>query len=235
MVLKLRKMQTVLWALGFLLLCLMLYSKFTSEAASVALPVADRIIVIDAGHGGLDGGAVSESGIVEKDINLKIANYLKNYLEQGGAKIVMTRDDDSSLHSDENATVKNKKRQDLLKRREIANKSGADMMISLHLNKFEIEKYKGAQAFYETNFAESKKLATSIQKSLKDNLDKSNTRMEMKIDSSKLQFKELSVPSVLIECGFLSNPDEALLLSTEEYQKKVAFAVYMGILSFYNC
>ena len=233
MVFKLNRKLVLLWLVGLLLLIYMLSDALSSESVSVSLPVKGRIVVIDPGHGGLDGGAVSKSGVAEKDINLKIAIFLKELFESDGAKVIMTRSEDLSLHSDENATVKNKKRQDLLKRREIANNSGADMMISIHLNKFEQSKYKGAQVFYEPNFQDSKKLASSIQKSLKQNLDSSNTRMEMPIDSSKLQFKNLSVPSVIVECGFLSNPEESLLLSTEEYQRKVAVAVYLGVLEFY--
>ena len=122
----------------------------------------------------------------------------------------------------------------MIKRREIANSSGADMMISIHLNKFEQTKYKGAQVFYEPNFAESHTLAKVMQKTLIENLDKENKRQEMKIDSSKLQFKELSVPSILVECGFLSNPDEVVLLADDNYQKKVAFSIYLGILNYYN-
>lgn len=233
MVFKLNKWLVMLWIGAVVLLGFMFHNALKQETVSVNLPIKGRTVVIDPGHGGLDGGAVSKSGIVEKEINLKIAIYLKKLFESDGAKVIMTRVDDISLHTDEKATVKNKKRQDLLKRREIANNSGADMMISLHLNKFEQSKYKGAQVFYESNFPDSKKLAVSIQKSLKQNLDKNNTRMEMPIDSSKLQFKELSVPSVIVECGFLSNPDEALLLSTEEYQRKIALSIYLGVLEFY--
>lgn len=234
MVMKLNKTLMFLWISGVILLFFVLNNAMNSENVAVTLPVNDRIIVIDAGHGGIDGGAVSETGLVEKDINLKIAKYLEGYLKDAGAKVVMTRNDDRGLYSEENATVKNKKRQDLLKRREIANSSGADMMISLHLNKFEQSQYKGAQVFYETNFADSKKLATAIQKSLKENLDKSNTRMEMKIDSSKLQFQKLSIPSVIVECGFLSNQEESIKLSTDEYQRKVALSIYLGVINFYN-
>ena len=233
MVVKLNKKILLLWISGFVLICGMIYNSFASETVSVNLPVYGRTVVIDPGHGGFDGGAVSDTGIVEKDINLKISLYLKKLFESGGSKVIMTRTDDKALNSDEEGSIKNKKRQDLLKRREITNNSGADLMISVHLNKFEQSQYKGAQVFFEPNFAESKKLATSIQKSLKDNLDKSNTRMQMPIDLSKLQFKDLSVPSVIVECGFLSNHDEALLLETDEYQRKAALAIYLGVLEFY--
>lgn len=214
-----------------LTICL-LFSGKTETLAS--LPVSERIIVVDAGHGGMDGGAESASGIKEKDINLKIAKYLKSYLEQGGAKVVMTRESDISLHENDNAAIRSRKRQDLLKRREIANTSGADMLLSIHLNQFEQSKYKGAQVFYETASPKSKLLATSIQSSMRENLDKTNTRTEMKIASNKLQFQDLNLPAVIIECGFLSNPEEALMLNTPEYQEKIALSIYLGVLSYYN-
>lgn len=214
-----------------LTICLLFFSK-TETLAS--LPVSERIIVVDAGHGGMDGGAESASGIKEKDINLKITKYLKSYLEQGGAKVVMTRESDISLHENDNAAIRSRKRQDLLKRREIANTSGADMLLSIHLNQFEQSKYKGAQVFYETASPKSKLLATSIQSSMRENLDKTNTRTEMKIASNKLQFQDLNLPAVIIECGFLSNPEEALMLNTPEYQEKIALSIYLGVLSYYN-
>lgn len=214
-----------------LTVCL-IFSEKTETLA--ALPVSDRIIVVDAGHGGMDGGAESASGIKEKDINLNIAKYLKSYLEQGGAKVIMTRESDVSLHENDDAAIRSRKRQDLLKRREIANTSGADMLLSIHLNQFEQSKYKGAQVFYETSSPKSKLLAASVQSSMRENLDKSNTRAEMKIASSKLQFQNLNLPAVIIECGFLSNPEEALMLNTPEYQEKTALAIYLGVLSYYN-
>lgn len=216
------------------LICLMIGLSNQKKSVLASLPVKERTIIVDAGHGGLDGGASSNDGVVEKDINLKIAKYLESYLTQGGAKVVMTRTDDISLHTDNNASVKQKKREDLLKRREIANSSGGDMMISIHLNKFTESKYSGAQVFYETNFGESKTLAASVQNSLKNQLNKDNNRVEMKIDKSKLQFQDLSLPAIIVECGFLSNTDEALLLKTPEYQQKVALSIYLGILNYYN-
>lgn len=226
------KTLLVIFLISFICLTIGLSNQRKSVLAS--LPVKERRIVVDAGHGGLDGGASSNDGVVEKDINLKIAKYLESYLTQGGAEVVMTRTNDISLHIDNNASVKQKKREDLLKRREIANSSGGDMLISIHLNKFTEPKYSGAQVFYETNFGESKTLATCVQNSLKNQLNKDNNRVEMKIDKSKLQFQNLSLPAIIVECGFLSNPDEAMLLNTPEYQQKVALSIYLGILNYYN-
>ncbi len=220
----------IVLAVVSIIVCVTTYNK----EVLATFPVKGRIIVVDAGHGGIDGGAVSADGTKEKDINLIIARYLESYLKQGGAKVIMTRTDDISLHQNENSTTRQKKREDLLNRKEIANSSGADMLVSIHLNKFSEEKYSGAQVFYETNFIKSKEIANSVQNSLKNQLNKNNNRVEMKIDSSKLQFQNLNIPAIIVECGFLSNSDEAKLLNTEEYQKKVALSIYLGILNYYN-
>lgn len=222
-------LTTILVFLGTILV------SFGLRTETVArFPMEGQIFVVDAGHGGLDGGASTADGALEKDINLKIAKYLEAYLKQSGAKVVMTRTKDISLHKTDESSVKNRKREDLLKRREIANTSGADLMVSIHLNCFEQTKYSGAQVFYEQNFAESKALATALQNTMRENLNKENKRVEQKIPADKLQFQNLSVPTVLVECGFLSNPEESALLKTPEYQQKVALAIYMGILRFYN-
>ncbi|MBQ3114513.1 MAG: N-acetylmuramoyl-L-alanine amidase CwlD [Clostridia bacterium] len=235
MVIKFNSRYKILFVVFLIsLICLMIGLSNQKKSVLASLPVKEKIIVVDAGHGGLDGGASSIDGVVEKDINLNIAKYLESYLAQGGAKVVMTRTEDVSLHTNNNSSVKQKKREDLLKRREIANSSGGDMMISIHLNKFTESKYSGAQVFYETNFGESKTLASSVQNSLKNELNKDNKRVEMKIDKSKLQFQNLSLPSIIVECGFLSNPDETKLLNTPEYQQKVALSIYLGILNYYN-
>ncbi len=235
MVIKLKMRWIVLLCFTVATACVLIYTSLRSEEQAVAaFPMRNRIIVIDAGHGGLDGGASDVDGVCEKDINLNIAKYLEVYLKQSGAKVVMTRTKDISLHTNDNTSVKNRKREDLLKRREIANTSGADLMVSIHLNCFEQTKYSGAQVFYEPNFAESKALAATIQNAMRENLNKQNNRVEQKIAPDKLQFQNLSVPTALIECGFLSNPDEAALLKTPEYQQKVALAIYLGIIYFYN-
>ena len=207
--------------------------KYELKKTSATLPLTGKRIVVDAGHGGLDGGASSENGILEKDINLKIANYLKSYLEKNGAKVVMTRTKDESLHSEEKGGIKSKKRSDLLNRRNKVNNSSADAFISIHLNFFEQSKYKGAQVFYESLHPESQKLASLIQQEMKSNLDNENNRQIAKIDGSKILYQNLNLPSVLVECGFLSNLEETEKLNTKEYQEKVALSVCIGIIKFF--
>lgn len=200
---------------------------------SATPPLSGKRIVIDAGHGGLDGGAVSKNGVSEKDINLKIAFYLKNYLEKNGAKVIMTRSNDRSLHTDDKGSVKSKKRSDLLKRRNIANNAGADILVSIHLNFFEQSKYKGAQVFYESSHHKSLLLAQKIQNEFKSGLDENNNRQVAKIDSSKIMYQNLLLPAVIAECGFLSNPEEAELLTKKEYQEKVALCISLGITKYF--
>ena len=235
MVIKVKLRWILMLCMAVVILIGMIYLLFFTPQETIALfPMQNQTIVLDAGHGGLDGGASTDDGVPEKNINLNIAKYLEAYLKQSGATVVMTRTKDISLHINEDAPVKQRKREDLLKRREITNTSGADLMISIHMNYFEQKQYGGAQVFFEQNFAESKSLASAIQKSLKENLNSENKREVQAIPKDKLQFQNLSVPSALVECGFLSNPEDAVLLKSPEYQQKVALAIYLGIIQFYN-
>ena len=221
---------------AFMLLCTIFISTslICNETYSATLPLNGKTIVIDAGHGGLDGGAVAKDGTVEKNINLSIAKYLENALEKSGAKVIMTREKDVSLHSNDNDSVKNKKRSDLINRRNIANNSDADLLISIHLNYFSQPQYKGAQMFYNETFPESKVLAETLQKSVIENVDNSNNRFAKKLDSKKLLFENLNIPGVIAECGFLSNYEESQLLKTKEYQLKIADALYLGIIEYFE-
>lgn len=215
--------------------CLCIFAtKQLKEDVLARFPVCEKTIIIDAGHGGIDGGAVSKDGTSEKDINLSIAKYLESYLKQSGAKVIMTRNKDESLHSKDAESINAKKKSDLTARHEKVNSSGADLFISIHQNYFTQSKYKGAQTFYEPKSPSSKTAALIIQNSLKDNADNSNLRLPMQIDSSKMLFSDLKVPAVLVECGFLSNPDEAKMLSREDYQQKLAFSIYLGIIHYFD-
>ena len=233
MVFKIKFSQLLIITVSiFLVFAVMIVNGFKKETVK-NLPVSEKVIVLDAGHGGLDGGATAGDGTMEKTINLSIAKYLKVYLEQSGTKVIMTREKDISLHDNMNDTIKNKKRSDLLKRREIANTSGADAFVSIHINYFEQEKYKGAQVFYETKNSNSIDLAKSIQDSMVNLLDKDNKRTIAKIAQNKILYNDLKIPSVLVECGFLSNNNEAKLLKTKEYQRKVAYSIYLGIMDYF--
>lgn len=187
-------------------------------------------IVIDAGHGGSDPGKVGINKADEKDINLQIAERLKTLLEAQGIKVVMTRTDENGLYHE---SSKNKKVEDMRKRCEIITKANPVFTISIHQNSYPQESVKGAQVFYYGASLEGKELAETLQASLKERLDPENHRLA-KANESYYLLKKTPSPTVIVECGFLSNSQEAELLVTEEYQEKVAWAVQMGVLQYLN-
>ena len=214
----------VLLGIALFLLYALKLKEDRSISAVFSSPVKEKIIVIDAGHGGFDPGAVSDSGTREDEINLKIANKLRRHLKDQGAKVVMTRKTDGALGKN--------KREDMKKRVEIIKNSNADIVISIHLNKFHQSKYYGARTFYMAGSQEGQKLAQCIQTKLIDILDRGNTR-QIKAVSDLLILKAGQAPSVVVECGFLSNPQEERLLKTDEYQEQVAWAIYCGIMDYF--
>lgn len=188
--------------------------------------VSGKVILIDAGHGGVDAGA-SANGVSEKEINLSVAKKLKEHIEANGGTAVMTREEDcSTADGTENGSWKVA---DLKKRKSMASETGADIFISIHMNKFPQEKYKGAQVFYSSDNEESRMLGEAIQKALPEVLGDGNTRVAKKSDGNIFILKGVSIPSVVVECGFLSNKEEAELLKNEEYQDKIAYAVCTGL------
>ena len=182
---------------------------------------ASNIIVVDAGHGGIDGGALGLYNIVEKDLNLEIAKKVEEKLKAKGFSVIMTRSEDVSIHSDDKNTIREKKTSDLLNRAELANKSGARLFISIHLNTFLEESISGAQVFHKNGDQTGKEYAKKIMDALKA-LDEKNKRLEKVIPNPNLLFKKLEIPAVLIECGFISNNSDAVLLKSYEYQNKLA-------------
>ena len=209
-------------------------ANFAKSEQTLALPPSGRCVVLDAGHGAPDGGAVGISGVLEKDINLKIAKKLQHLLEQSGTYVIMTRSDDNNIAPDEKGKIRDIKRADLKARRDFKNTPNADIFVSIHMNKFPEQKYKGAQVFYARSPQNGKALGEAIQKSFAENLDPANTRAAKAADNSIYVLKDSKIPSVIAECGFLSNPDEEKLLKTDEYQDKIAWAIYLGITDFFE-
>lgn len=194
----------------------------------------DRVILIDPGHGGVDGGASGiKSGILEKDINLKISTKLRDKLEKQGYKVVMTREDDRGLYEDE-GRIRKKKLEDLNNRVKIKKDSNCDMFISIHLNAFPETKYYGAQVWYSRN-KDSQRLARIVQENFKKDLDINNNRQEKPaLDSYKVLRVNDDMPSILIECGFLSNPGEEQKLTTDEYQNIIAESIVKSLNTYYG-
>ncbi|MDE6971024.1 MAG: N-acetylmuramoyl-L-alanine amidase CwlD [Eubacterium sp.] len=182
-------------------------------------------IVLDVGHGGFDSGKIGVNGELEKDINLQIALKLKKVLEDNGISVVMTREDDQGLY-DENAS--NKKAQDLQRRCDMINDEKPLMTISIHQNSYTSPEIRGAQVFYYTPSSESQQLAETIQKTLIEQVDPENHR-EAKANDSYYLLKKTDSVIVIVECGFLSNPQEAEKLADEEYQQKMADAICIGV------
>ena len=215
-----------------LIVCIAKYYVYQKTVATL-LPGTTKVIVIDAGHGGVDPGAIGRNlGVLEKDVNLAIAKYLKEYLEQSGSKVIMTRKSDKGLYS-LGGTLRQKKNEDLRNRKAIVNKSNANIFITIHLNSFPQSQYYGAQTFYPKDNPTGKILAEKIQGSLIEILDNNNSRVALSKEGIYL-IKGLDIPTALIECGFLSNPKEEKLLNSTQYQKKVAWAIYVGIQKYFE-
>jgi N-acetylmuramoyl-L-alanine amidase len=202
----------------------------THAQETINIDFTDKTVVLDSGHGGADPGKESADGILEKNINLAIAGKLQSLLEDAGIRVVMTRTDDNGLYQESDI---NKKVADLEKRCAIINDSGADIVVSIHQNSYQSAAVKGAQMFYYKHSAQGKKLAETMQSTCKDELDAENKRVA-KADSTYYMLIHTDTPTVIAECGFLSNPEEAAMLNTQEYQQKVAQALYNGVIAYFT-
>lgn len=191
------------------------------------------LIIIDPGHGGVDGGACA-NGLIEKDINLAISLNLRDLLSTQGFRVIMTREEDCSLHDEGITSISRQKRSDLHHRLALTEAHPDAVFISIHQNKFEQPSSHGAQIFYTTNFPEAELLAKSIQDHFISELQPENHRQIKPADNNLFLLYEAKVPAIMAECGFLSNPEEASKLATEDYQKKIAFVIYQGILDYFT-
>lgn len=196
---------------------------------------ATKTIIVDAGHGGEDPGKVSSySDLKEKDLNLKIALKLRQLLEKADYKVILTRVEDKLVYSEGTTNIYDKRKQDLTRRKGIMDDSGAQIVVSIHMNAFPETKYYGAQTFYPPNSPDSLKLATSIQKSMREMLDKDNKRDPQLKKEQIVILTNLKTPTTIVECGFLSNAAEEKKLGTDEYQTKIAEAVKAGIDQYFK-
>ncbi len=190
------------------------------------------VIILDAGHGGIDGGCSTADGVPEKGINLNILLTLRDMLEINGYEVKVTRDSDRSIHDKGIEGIANQKSSDMDNRLEIFNSEPDAICISIHQNQFTDPKYSGAQMFYSDSNNSNEQLAGILQKKFAEYLQPENTR-EIKLCGKELFLCYYSNnPTVMVECGFLSNPEEAELLKTEEYQRKVAFTIFSGLNEF---
>ncbi|WP_019908261.1 N-acetylmuramoyl-L-alanine amidase CwlD [Paenibacillus sp. HW567] len=195
-----------------------------------SLPLSGKVIAIDAGHGGPDGGAVSRGGLIEKDINLSVSLYLRDYLQQAGAIVVMTREGDYDLAQRDTKSYSRRKTEDLKMRVRSIEEKRADLFISIHMNSVPSRRWSGAQTFYYPNNEGNKALAGFVQGELKTTLE--NTDRVAKTVNTVYLLKALKIPAALVEVGFLSHPQESALLGDDVYQRKVATSIYRGILRY---
>lgn len=199
---------------------------------TVSLPVTGRTIVLDAGHGQPDSGAENSTGLTEESINLKITKKVQSLLEQSGCNVVLTRSDENGIYDLDSKTLREKKVSDIKNRVKIGNESSADAFISIHLNKIPQSQYYGWQTFFKTSNEKSEQLAKSIQEELNSSIQKENKREALKI-TGKYIIEHVEIPITIVECGFLSNPEEAELLQKDEYQNKLAWGIYNGIMDYF--
>ncbi|MBH5320760.1 N-acetylmuramoyl-L-alanine amidase CwlD [Paenibacillus sp. GSMTC-2017] len=198
------------------------------------LPLSGKTIAIDAGHGGADGGAVSKQGAIEKDLNLAIALYLRDYLQQAGAVVIMTREGDYDLATGDAHAYSKRKTEDLKRRAALINENNPATVISIHMNSIPQQKWSGAQTFYQPgNHPDNRVLAAFIQDEIKRNLE-NTTRIAAVVNGVYLMKAIKDIPTALVEVGFLSNPGEAERLVDAEYQRKVAASIYQGVLRYHS-
>lgn len=196
-------------------------------------PTGSKKILIDSGHGGMDGGTSSKGGTVEKDINISVAKKLKASLQKNGYQVVMTREDDTGLYSTK-GTIRERYREDLKNRCNLKESSNCDLFVSIHLNYFTESKYYGAQVWY-SSYKDSAALASILQKNFRLDLDASNNRVPKAAKTSyKILRENDDMPSVIIECGFLSNFDEEQKLKSNEYQEKIASSISKSISEYFT-
>lgn len=221
------KLKSLLIVLSFI--CVMVAIFGFASIKSSTIPKPQYTIVIDAGHGGRDGGAVGKStGISESELNLKYAKRLESICKEFGMGVVMTRSSMSGLY---NESATNKKRSEMEKRRQIINESGADLMVSLHMNSFPLSSCKGAYVFYAKGSDEGFSLAKGVQNSLCQSFESARDVVTV---GDYYVLNVSNIPAILIECGFLSNPEEESLLISDKYCQEFCYSVFAGILSYFQ-
>lgn len=235
MIVFLKKSSVILLACILVLGCCSGIMLFHSVEVPASINASfEKKIVLDAGHGEPDGGCVGADGTREADLNLAVAQKLQNLFGSAGIESIMTRTGSEGIFDASSKSIGEKKRSDMRKRREIQAGSQADIFVSIHMNQFEQKKYHGAQVVYDKSNPQAKRLAEAIQTSLRDNVEPENDRQAMAADSGIYLLKNAAIPSVIVECGFLSNPEELEKLKSDDYQSKLAWAIYMGIEQYFN-
>lgn len=231
-----RLMKRSLWLAGLALLIGIVVWMPDAEdkpaSSRWSLPLSGKTIVIDPGHGGPDGGAEAKDSdkTEEKDITLIVANKLKNYLQQSGAVVYLTRETDTDLAAESTEGLSRRKAEDMRNRLDFIKSKEADFFVTVHLNALPAKQWHGAQTFYYPESKEGKHLAEMVQSEMKRQLENTD-RSSMGMENIYL-LKHVGIPGALLEIGFLSNEQERELLKTDDYQEKVAGSIYNGILRY---
>ena len=231
------QMLFIAFIIAILMLSLLLLSGYVSRMREIPTEVWSEepiTVIIDAGHGGEDGGTSGQNGILEKDLNLDVAKKLDSLLRSAGINTVMTRNDDRLLYDPLSDYKGRKKILDMHERLRIANSCENAVFLSVHMNSFPQQKYSGLQVYYSENSDLSVNLAQTIQDTVIKNLQSSNTRKIKPSGDNIYLLKMISHPSILIECGFLSNSDECALLCSDEYQQKLSLVIYSAIMNYFD-
>lgn len=229
-----KRIKVIGFSIGLLLLFLILQYDFIKEETwgkNWSLPLSGKIILLDPGHGGPDGGAGNEQ-VLEKDIALDITLKVRDYLQEQGALVIMTRETDTDLADSDTRGYSRRKVEDLKKRLKMINNSDNDFFVSIHLNAIPSSRWSGAQTFYAPHYKENAKAAKFIQDELRENLG--NTTRKAKPINQVYILKHAKKPGVLVEVGFLSNPTEREQLKKDAYQEKVAVSIYQGVIRYFT-
>ncbi|SDJ08125.1 N-acetylmuramoyl-L-alanine amidase CwlD [Natribacillus halophilus] len=229
-------MKKKLWLASPLLalfMVIVMYNIFSAEwtenTSGLHLPLSGQVIVLDPGHGGVDGGSSSQDGLMEDEVALEISFKLRDYLQSAGALVLMTREEDTDLAASSTEGLRSRKVEDLQQRVQLINDSGSDFFISLHLNAGSAN-WRGAQTFYNPASTESQLMAESVQAEMTRQLENTNRKASGVSNIYMLDYTD--IPGLLIEAGFLSNPEEAGRLGDEDYQEQMAASIYQGLLHY---
>jgi N-acetylmuramoyl-L-alanine amidase len=210
----------------------MIYSNQETKNLIIQVSAKEKpVIIIDAGHGGEDCGAIGVSGVFEKDLNLQISQKLSEYAKSAGYVVIQTREDDRLLYKDEENIKGFRKIYDLKNRVAIANSYENAIFVSIHMNSYGSEDCQGLHVYYSPKSSQSRRLADCVQSYVVSNLQQKNKR-KIKEGSDIYVLENSNVPAILIECGFVSNPEECKKLSEKEYQKELSFSILCGIINY---
>lgn len=229
--------KRILFLCSIFILSVFFYSINFNQDTNIptsSIPVSNHTIILDAGHGLPDGGAVSSDGTtIESELNLNIVLKLQSLLEASNCTVILTRSDENGIYEADKNTIRSQKVSDMKNRVLIANESNAEIFVSIHMNKLSQNQYSGWQAFYKNEDTESIKIADSIQKNLNHFINKTNNRNIKSIKNIYLT-RNVEIPLVIVECGFLSNSEETAKLKTDEYQELLAWGIYTGIMDYFK-